>query len=154
MNKKIDNLRKYRQALLNQISSLTTEQLNRKPHGFSNNIIWNVAHLISAQQVICYRRAGHPEVVLDKYISPFLTNTKPERIINENEIREIKYLFIDTLDTLQSDCGKKIFNAYTPSPNILKVYGIKITSIEEALEFLLYHEGYHGGCVLALKHLV
>jgi hypothetical protein len=153
MNKKIENIKKYRRFLLNQVSSLTVEQLNKIPNNYNNNIIWNIAHLISAQQGICYLRAGQQAIVPDKYISPFSTTTKPDRFIDMDEIEEIRKLFIDTIDRLHSDYDRKIFGNYTPSPNILRVYDIEIAGIDEALEFILYHEGYHGAYVLALKHL-
>jgi hypothetical protein len=74
--------------------------------------------------------------------------------VAKDEIQEIKKLFINTIDQLNSDYAKKIFENYTPSPNIFKVHGIEINSIDDALEFLLYHEGYHSGYILALKKLV
>jgi hypothetical protein len=37
-----------------------------------------------------------------------------------------------------------IYFVITPSPNIIKVYEIEIKGIDDALEFLLYHEGYHS----------
>jgi hypothetical protein len=49
-----------RQFLLDQIAGLTTEELNQIPRGLNNNIIWNLAHLISGQQGIFYARAGLP----------------------------------------------------------------------------------------------
>jgi hypothetical protein len=90
----------------------------------------------------------------DKFIAPYFTNTKPERQIDKDEIEEIKALFIETIDQLQVDFDKKIFGDYTPSPNILKFYDIEIKGIDDALEFLLYHEGYHSGYILSLKRLL
>jgi hypothetical protein len=154
MDKRIDKIKKVRQFLLEQIAGLSTEQLNKIPEGYNNNIIWNLVHLIAAQQGICYLRAGQTVVISDKFIAPFFTNTKPEKIIETREIEEIKSLFISTIDELQTDYDRKVFNNYTPSPNILKVYGIEITGIDDALEFLLYHEGYHSGYVISLIRLL
>ncbi len=154
MDKRIEKIKKVRLFLIDQIEGLSEEQLNKIPDGFNNNIIWNMTHLIGAQQGICYLRAGQTAIVLDKFIAPFFTNTKPERIIEKQEIQEIKGLFIDTIDKLQTDYDKKIFNDYTPSPNILRVYGIEIKGIDDALEFLLYHEGYHSGYIISLIRLV
>lgn len=51
-------LKKLRFAILKTIEQLPTEQLNKVPDGFNNNIIWNVAHLIASQQNLCYIKAG------------------------------------------------------------------------------------------------
>ena len=154
MDKRIEKIKNFRLFLLKQITGFTDEQLNKIPDGYNNNIIWNLTHLICAQQGICYLRAGQTALVTDKYITPFFTNTKPERILEKQEIEEIKGLFISTIDELQTDYDKKIFSNYTPSPNIFRVYGIEISSIDDALEFLLYHEGYHSGYIISLIHLV
>ena len=154
MDKRIIKIKKARQFLLDQLPGLTDEQLNTIPAGYNNNIIWNLVHLICAQQGICYLRAAQPAVVPEKYIVPFFTNTRPERTIEKEEIEEIKQLFIGTIDQLQLDYDRQIFRNYTPSPNILKIYGIEINDIDDALEFVLYHEGYHSGYILALKRLV
>lgn len=153
-NSKIEKIKKIRLFLLDQIEDLSDAQLNKIPNGFNNNIIWNLAHLICAQQGICYLRAEKAAVVPKKYITPFFTNTKPERIIDKQEIEEVKALFISTIDVLSSDYDNKIFSNYTPSPNIFKVYGIDVKDIDDALEFLLYHDGYHSGSILALRKLV
>lgn len=154
MDNRIEKIKKVRTFLLDQLVGLSDEQLNRIPDGFNNNIIWNLTHLICAQQGICYLRAGQKAIVAEKYISPFFTNTKPDRFIQGDEISEIKSLFVDTIDKLQEDFDKKIFGNYTPSPNIFRVYGFEIKGIDDAFDFLLYHEGYHTGTILALKKLV
>jgi len=154
MVRRIDKIKKIRMFLIEQITDLTDEQLNKIPAGYNNNIIWNLAHLICAQQGLCYLRGGQQAIVPDKYIAPFFTNTKPERTIATEEIHEIKKLFLDTIDQLHLDYDKKIFGSYVPSPNIFKVYGIELKDIDDALDFLLYHEGYHSGYILALKKLV
>ncbi|MGC4231498.1 MAG: DinB family protein [Niabella sp.] len=154
MDQRIEKIKKIRQFLIGQIADLTDAELNKVPVGFRNNIIWNVTHLISAQQAICYLRSGQEAIAAGKFIAPFFTGTQPERYMNLGEVQEVKQLFIDTIDQLQTDYDKKIFNHYTPSPNIFKVYGIEINGIDDALDFLLYHEGYHSGCILALRKLV
>jgi len=154
MDKRIEKIKKFRQFLLSQISDLTDEQLNRIPQGYNNNIIWNLAHLICAQQSICYMRANLPITIDDKYFAPYTTNTKPTGFIDGAEIERIKNLLIDSIDEFQRDFDNSIFEEYSPSPNILKVYGIELTTIGDALEFILYHEGFHSGYIISLKRLV
>jgi len=140
--------------MITEVSGLSVEQFNEIPPGFRNNIIWNVAHMICAQQGVCYGRSGLPVTVAEKFITPFLTNTKPEHIICEDQIAEIKDLYLRTVPQLQEDYEKKIFSNYIPSPNILKVYGLELKNIEDAIEFILYHDGLHSGTIIALKKLI
>ena len=154
MDKRIEKIKNFRLFILAQIAGITTEQLNKIPEGYNNNIIWNLAHLICAQQSLCYLRAGQPITVDDKYFSPYRTTTRPTEFIDEYEIETIKKLFISSIDQLQTDFNNKIFDNYSPSENILKVYGVALNNMEDALEFLLYHEGFHSGYIISLKRLV
>ncbi len=154
MNPKLEHLKKFRNFLLNEIKELNAEQLNKIPAGFNNNIIWNLGHLVSATQAIYYRRAGVQIAIKDKYFTPFLTNTKPEYFINTEEIEQIKELLINNIDTLQTDYNNKRFGNYTKSENIERVYGIAVLNIDDAIDFIQYHDGYHSGYILALKHLL
>jgi hypothetical protein len=154
MNRNIEKIKNFRLFILKQIDGLTTQQLNTIPSGFNNNIIWNLAHLTCVVQNLCYARSGLPITVDDKYFSPYMPGTKPERNIDGPEIETIKTQLVSTFDQLQSDLGKGIFKNYTPSVLIPKVYGFEVTNIDEAIEYLLYHEGLHQGHILSLKHLV
>ena len=59
-----------------------------------------------------------------------------------------------TINTLQNDVELKIFGNYTKSERIEEIYGIDVSNIDDALEFLMYHEGFHSVYILALKHAV
>jgi hypothetical protein len=154
MNKKTEKIKNFRLYLLKQVSDLTVDQLNHIPSGYSNNIIWNLAHLISAEQNMCYVRAGLPVTVEDKYFSPYMPGTTPGVYVDEQDVKAIKELLVTSMDTLQADLDKNKFVNYLPSVMIPKVYGFEVTTMEEALEYLLYHEGYHSGYILSLKRLV
>lgn len=154
MTNKLEKIKNFRRFLLNQIDGLTPEQLNKIPEGYNNNIIWNVAHLIAATQSLCYVRAGLPVTVDDRYVSPFMPGTKPARFIDEPEIDVIKALSIASIDRLQVDVEEELFINYSPSTVIPKIYGVDVNTIHDAIDFLLYHEGFHTGYVRSLKHLV
>ena len=133
---------------------MTREQLNEIPDGFSNNIIWNLGHLVAASQLIFYRRAGLDLTIDEKFITPFLPSTKPKDLIDSDEIKTIKEYAISTIAAMQTDLKTKRFSNYTKSENIERVYGIEVLTIEDALEFLLYHEGYHSANIITIKKLV
>jgi hypothetical protein len=152
MNTKLDKIKNFRLYLLKQIDNLTTEQLNHIPSGYNNNIIWNLAHLVSAEQTMCYVRSGLPVKVEDKYFTPYISGTKPFEFVNEQDVEAIKAMLIASLDRLQTDLDRSLFVNYTPSVMIPKVYGFEVNNIEEALEYLLYHDGYHAGYIMLLKH--
>ena len=148
MNNHIDTLKKTRTFLLSIIDGLSTEQLNFIPEGFSNNIIWNFAHLIAAQQGICYKRPGLPLVVQDSFFDSFKPGSKPEGTVTEEEITEIKSLALSTVDQLEKDYDDNLFGNY---PSWTTRYGVEVNSIDDGLHFISFHEGMHTGYIMALK---
>ncbi|MDO1448213.1 DinB family protein [Rhodocytophaga aerolata] len=154
MNKNIEKVKKLRIFLLKQLDGLSTGQLNTIPAGYANNIIWNLGHMLCVEQNLCYVRAGLPITVDDTYFYPYMPGTKPEGYIGEQDIQHIQELLITSLDQLQADYDKKLFNNYSPSVMIPKVYGFEVNNIDEVIDYLLYHEGLHGGYILSLKHLL
>lgn len=151
MHQGIAQIKNIRLYIINLIDNLTAEQLNSVPVAFSNNIIWNVAHLLASQQRICYLRSGNPYYIDETLIAKYKIETKPEESIGIEEINTIKKLFITSIDQFATDYDKKIFENYT---SWTTPYGVSINSIEDVIKFLPFHEGLHTGTILALKKLV
>jgi hypothetical protein len=137
--------------MLTMVSEYSTEQLNKVPEGFNNNIIWNLGHVIAAQQGICYKRSGLDTVVSEAFFESYRPGTKPDKFIDAEEIANIKELLFSTLDQFEADTKKGIFVEYNP---VVTRYGVELTSITEAMNFLPFHDGFHMGYVMALKRMV
>lgn len=154
MTDKIDKLRKFRSHWLQEIASLSTEQLQQIPAGFNNNILWNLGHLLASMQLLFYKRAGLPLTVDERFITPFLPGAVPDFTWTAEETDTIKKLSLSSIDAMQKDYREKDFSHYIQSENIERVYGIKLGTIDDALDFLLFHEGYHGGRIITIKKLI
>lgn len=148
MKKEIERLKKTRIFLFDLIKDLSIEQLNKIPEGFNNNIIWNIGHLLASQQGLCYVRAGIKPAVDDQLLSGFRAQTKPEAFITAEEIETIKNLSLSAFDQLEEDYNNNLFSGYTA---FTTRYDIAITNIDEAIDFLLFHEGLHMGYIMAMK---
>ena len=151
MIKQIESIRKIRRFLLEFIKDLDIDQLNKIPPGFNNNIIWNIAHLIAGQQGVCYIRAGLKTWVEEDFFNAYKPGTKPVGSMDEEQVEKIKELFFSTLDILEQDYQKALWNSY---PAWTTRYGLEVKSIDDAMDFLLVHEGLHLGYVMALKKVV
>ncbi len=151
MNKAIETINNPRKQLLKIVEDLSLEQLNKIPAGFNNNIIWNMGHLIAAQQGICYKRCGLELRIEEAFFMKYKPDTKPEGFVNQDEVDEIKTLLFSTLQQFDIDVNDQIFTAY---PNFTTRYGVELSSIADAIHFLPMHEGLHIGAIIALKKLV
>lgn len=147
----IDILKNPRKLILEILKDYTIEQLNKIPEGFNNNIIWNLGHMIASQQGLCYKRAGLEAVVSEDFFNTYKSGSKPERSISQEEYDELKELFFTTLDKLEDDYKAGIFGNYTP---VMTRYNVEISSVDEAIGFLPFHDGLHIGYIMSLKKLV
>ena len=151
MNDQLEIIRKTRTFLLEVVKELSAEQLNAVPPGFNNNIIWNLGHMVAAQQGICYMRAGLKPWVEENFINAYKPGTKPDEPVSIEQIKKIKELFFSSLDILERDYEKRLWQNY---PAWTTRYGVELKSIDDAIEFLHFHEGLHSGFITALKRIV
>ncbi len=151
MTKAIDILLQPRLNILDQVKDLSIEQLNSVPPGFKNNIIWNLGHMVAAQQGICYKRAALNAYIDEDFFNRYKPGTKPEEFLDEAEFEKIKGLLTSTLDKLEADLNTDMFANYT---GFVTRYGVELTGISDAVAFLPFHEGFHIGTIVALRKLV
>lgn len=151
MKRAIEIIKQPRQKILDEISHLSIEQLNKIPAGFNNNIIWNLGHMIAAQQGICYKRAALDVRVDEAFFNAYKPETKPEGFVDAEGVEEIKTMLFTTLDQLEADCDNGVITGYN---SFVTRYNIALNSIDEAINFLPFHEGLHIGYIMSLKKLV
>lgn len=151
VNRQIENIRRTRSYIIDLVKDLSLEKLNKVPHGFNNNIFWNLGHLVAAQESICYTKGALAAPIPEKEYAAFKPGTRPERFFDNNEEDEIKSLMISSVDVLQNDYQNGVFNGFVPWTNR---YGNRLNDIDEAIAYLQFHEGLHLGVITSLKRLV
>ncbi|MGR7812942.1 DinB family protein [Lacinutrix undariae] len=151
MTWELDITLKNRAILKNFIENFSLEELNKVPAGFSNNMIWNIAHVIVTQQLLVYKLSGLPANVSEELIAEFRKGTKTERDLTQAEVDDIKDLLFSTVGKLKEDYANKIFKDYTPYTVSTKS---TLSNVEEAIVFNNFHEGIHLGYILALKKMI
>ena len=151
MNWAFDITVKNRKLLNHFLENFSLEELNKVPDGFNNNIIWNFAHNIVTQQLLCYKLAGKEMNINDEIVNQFRKGTKPERIFTKDEIEMIKTSALELVSKTENDLKTEDFSGYKPYTTS---YNVTLNSIEEAVKFNNTHEGLHYGYAMAMKKLV
>ncbi len=126
----------------------TLSQLNTIPEGFSNNIIWNIGHIIVVQQLLVHHLSGLPMYVSDELVAKYRKGTKPEHTVTQEEVAEIKSLLFSTVEQTQLDFQNNRFQEYT---EFTTMTGYHITSAKDAMEFNNYHEALHTGIIMQIQ---
>lgn len=148
MNWTFDICLKNRNILDGFLNQFSLDKLNKIPDGFSNNLIWNIAHVIVTQQLLVYGNSQLPMLVSDEMVAKYRKGTKAEHDVNQEEVNEIRSLLFSTLEKTQDDYFNGHFKNYIEYTVSTKS---TLTNVEEALEFNNFHEGIHLGYILALK---
>ncbi len=148
MNWTFDICLKNRNILEGFLNQFSLDELNKIPEGFSNNLIWNIAHVIVTQQLLVYGNSQLPMLVSDEMVAKYRKGTKAEQGVTQDEVNEIKALLFSTLEKTQDDYYNGLFKNYTEYTVSTKS---TLTNVEQALEFNNFHEGIHLGYILALK---
>ena len=137
-----------RNVLVKFLDSYTLEQLNKVPEGFSNNLIWNIGHVVVVQQMMVYKLSGLSMMVSDEMVDKFKKGTKPETDISQAEADEIKKLVLSTLEQAKEDFANDIFDEYM---EFTTMTGFLVNSAKAAMEFTNYHEAMHIGFMMQIK---
>jgi hypothetical protein len=141
-----------RQVLLDMTATLTTEQLNHIPAGFSNNIAWNMGHLVVAQQILCYRNAGLPMQIDQEVVQQYQKGSRPQGWIPEAEIGWMRHCLLAFTDQLAQDVHPGgLFSRFQP---VQTSFGVRLNNIADAVAYSCMHDGLHTGYITALKKLL
>ncbi len=149
----IEILKTTRSNFLKVLDGLTDEHLNKIPDGFNNNVIWNFAHNLATQQLLCYKLTGAEMRLGNSVIEKYRKGTSPDEPATVAEIQRLKLIALESCDWLLEDykAGKLTenpFNEYTTS------YNITLKSVEDAIRFNNVHESLHLGYAMALRKLI
>jgi len=135
----LNKLEENRKALLSKIEHLTPEQYNEIPEGFSNNVIWNLGHILLSGEGMLYKNSPfeRPELELNK--SNYGRGSKPGAFVSEDEINLIRESMLRSVQFYKAAAGldQSIEGAaLTIAPSV------QIIS-EESIQFLFFHEEMH-----------
>ena len=140
-----------RKHYLQLIENYSLEQLNKIPEGFSNNLAWNLGHIIVAQQGLVYRLSGLPTYVSDEMANTYKNGSKPTGTTSQAEIDELKVLLFSLIEKTKEDYanGKFVtYNEYTTGT------GFHLASTMEAMNFNNYHEALHFGFMMNIRKFI
>lgn len=147
----IETIRCTRQNFMKLVDGCSLEKLNHIPEGFSNNIVWNLAHVISSQQVLCYELSGLSLRVDESFADAYRPGTFPEKFVSESRLGMITEELFKTIDWLSDDYGSGVFKNYKERQT---KFGVLITNIDEAISYVSTHETLHFGYAKALSRLI
>lgn len=151
MDKQFDTILKNRIIFQRILENTPREQLFEIPQGFRNNIWWNIAHTMVTQQLLVYKLSGKEFTIETELVDKYRKGTAPTEEPSLQEIEKVNNYLIDTVEQMKVDyqSGKfQNFDSYMTTPKV------GLDSVEDAITFMVFHEGIHLGAILALQKAV
>lgn len=140
-------------AFARLLEDLTTDELNKIPDGFNNNIIWNFGHIVVSTPILCYVRTGiWKDSAAIPFVEAYQKGTKPAYTVSKAETNELRELAISTIKQLERDYKNGLFQMIQPFDTA--TYGSSIENIEELLATTAGHDNLHYGYALAQKRII
>lgn len=133
------------------LEGYTLEQLNTIPEGFTNNLFWNIAHIVITQQLLVYKLSGLPMKVSDGLVEKYRKGAKCEGYVSKEEVALFKSLIFETIEQTENDLKNNLFQNFTEYPTST---GFIIKNLEDALTFNNFHEGIHIGVMMSIKKFI
>jgi hypothetical protein len=147
----LDIAKHTRSNFIKLMDGLSIEQLNIIPEGYTNNIAWNFAHIVAAQQVLCYVRGNvASRIPIDKVVK-YQKGSAPEGFIGQEELDYYKEQAFALLDKLKADVSANLFTRYE---KVTTAFGVTLNNIHEAIAYFVTHDNLHLGYAQALRRAV
>lgn len=143
--------RTLRKLIAPFLEELSLDQLNTIPEEFTNNLFWNIAHVVVTQQLLVYKLSGLPMLISDELVDKYKKGSKPEHAASQEDVDQIKSLLFDTIDQTQADYGSGVFTQFTEYPTSS---GFVLKSVQDAMAYNNFHEGLHLGILMSMKKIV
>lgn len=140
-----------RKFTLENFKDLSEEQLLTIPQGFGNNIVWNLGHTLTSQQLLTYGMCGLPLHIPQHYVAMYKKGSRPSDWHQAPNIQEIKELLLSLLPIFEDDYHAGKFKDYKEYKTSM---GITLSTVDHAASMNYGHEMHHLGIMQSLKKLV
>jgi hypothetical protein len=140
-----------RKNALELTKDLTEAELLVIPPGFRNNLLWNMGHMLTSQQRLCYGQSDLPMHIPESLLPLFRKGTDPTHWKQLPDTGAVRKGLAETSTILRKDLEAGIFSDYQPYQTS---FGVLLENIRDALAFSNVHENIHFGVMLSLKKIV
>lgn len=151
IDQQLSLLTQTRKNLLEEVNACSLEQLFSIPEKFNNNIIWNIGHLIATFDILIYASSNTQSKIDSSITDSFKKGTFPSQEIDKSLAEKLVAEFTSSVENLKQDYKNQIFGSYTER---VTSYGVKLSSVEDAISFCNLHESMHYGQIKMLRRLV
>ena len=147
-----ERLNFVRTATVNTLEKIDESKWDQQPEGFSNTIKWNAGHIYLVMEGLMTKAAPGLETNIKEYAPFFSPGTKPSDWPDTVPSKEkVIQLLVDQQTRIQQHFQGRLSDQ---PANEIMIGPLKLETIDDLLNFLLFHEGMHLGTIQAQMKLV
>ncbi len=150
-DKNLDITLQNRKLFRRLLKDTPKEFLFTIPDGFRNNIWWNIAHVLATQQILVYRWSGLASRIDEDWIDSYKKGTMPAQEAGTENVDWLADVLITSIDEIREDYHRGLFLDYQEYTTSTKT---TLSTVEDAIAFNIFHEGYHLGAVVSLQKVL
>ena len=128
---------------------LDEEAIRVIPKGRKNNILWNLAHIVTVQQLLVYKRSGNAMRIPGDYPAMFSRDTSPADWTRDVDTAQILGELESTARQFAEDEARGLFDGEYDTYETST--GVTIATAADAIAFNRFHEGVHVGVILSIR---
>jgi hypothetical protein len=131
------------------------EQLDYIPKPFTNNLRWQVAHIITTQYILTYKLANSPIPVLsDEFLIKTRKGSQPNDLLSNPEL-----FTKNKLITLLNETTTRLIEDYFDLSNMkytqyVTSMGFQLNNVDQGLMYSNMHDSIHYGFCSSIKKLI
>jgi hypothetical protein len=137
---------------LHSLSKVQEEHIHTVPDGFSNNILWNVGHILLYGELLLVRAADNTGKLPSEYKGLFGGGTKPADW--QGEVPSFQSLLgklKEQQDWLAAEFGDRLHEKVAVP---IQIRDVQFHTYGDILSFVMYHEGLHLGLINAMNRIL
>ena len=144
----ITTLKKQRALIHKVVSSIAPNDLIAIPAFRSNNIAWNLGHIVTVQQTLTYGLSGLPLNLPENYRAWYFRDTSPANWSGEPDVARLLEELLRLPELIEQDYAEGKFANFQPYTTVT---GVSLNTVEEAMGFNNFHEGIHLGIIFSIR---
>ncbi|WP_026690474.1 DinB family protein [Alteribacter aurantiacus] len=143
-----NQLKSYREELLQLVEDVNEEEAEVIPRGFNNNIRWNLGHVYLDQHLWIQALTKEKNEEVDHYNHSFGFGTTPGYFTeNTPSFALLKDRLKHQPDQILEEYGGRLAETFTPIE-------MGMETVEQVLIRTIFHEGMHTQAILDLKKVI
>ncbi|KAB7709136.1 DinB family protein [Bacillus aerolatus] len=136
-----------RTATVNTLEKIDENKWDKQPEGFSNTIKWNAGHIYVSLESFLKAADSEFQTNVEEYAPFFGMGTKPsEWPDNAPSKEQIIQLLTDQKTRVQQHFKDRLSDQ---PANEIKIGPLSLNTINDVINFSLFHEGLHLGVIQA-----